>query len=369
MSTITAAVATAPGQDFTLEQVQLDSPRDDEVLVKIVGVGICHSDIAAREQHLPIPLPAVLGHEGAGIVEQVGSKVTHLEPGDHVVLSFLSCGECQSCSDHQPSYCLQGFVPQNFMCMRPDGSKTIHRGEEGLASNFFGQSSFATYALANTSNAIKVRKDAPLELLGPLGCGIQTGAGSIMKAMACAADSSLLITGGGAVGLAAVMGGVVQGCGTIIVVEPHPERRELALSIGATHVIDPLNTEILAEAVKEIQPLGVDYGFDTTARQDTISSIVQSMRPAGTLGLVGIPSAENPTISFDVITLVGMGLKVMGINEGNADPALFIPEMVDLFMENRFPFDKLSKTYAFENINEAINDHSAGHCVKAILVP
>ena len=368
MSTITAAVATAPGEDFSLERVDLDEPREDEVLVRIAGVGICHSDIAAREQHLPVTLPAVLGHEGAGIVEEVGSGVSHLSPGDHVVLSFLSCGECDTCNQGQPSYCLQGFLPQNFACMRSDGSKTIRRGGEAISSNFFGQSSFGTYALAKGTNAIKVRQDAPIELLGPLGCGIQTGAGSIMKALGCEAGSSLLITGGGAVGLAAVMAGVVQQCATIIVAEPHAARRELALSLGATHVIDPTGEEPLHEAVRAIVPAGVDYGFDTSARQAVIDGIVNSMHPAGTIGLVGIP-AGDPSVSFNVISLLALGLKVVGITEGNADPASFIPEMVELFMEGRFPFDRLCKTYGFEQINQAVEDHARGLCVKPVLVP
>jgi aryl-alcohol dehydrogenase len=368
MNTITAAIAFAPGQDFSLEQVELDDPRDDEVLVKIAGVGICHSDIAAREQHLPVTLPAVLGHEGAGIVEKVGSSVRHLVPGDHVVLSFLSCGGCSSCNTGQPSYCLQGFLPQNFACMRADGSKTIQRDGQGISSNFFGQSSFGTYALAHATNAIKVRADAPIELLGPLGCGIQTGAGSVMKALACEGGSSLLITGGGAVGLAAVMGAVVQQCKTIIVVEPHAARRELALSLGATHVIDPTDTIPVHEAVRALVPQGMDYGFDTSARQNVIEEIVKSLRPAATLGLVGIP-ADEPRVSFDVITLLALGLKVIGITEGNADPATFIPEMVDLYMEGRFPFDRLCKTYSLDQINKAVTEHGAGNCVKPVLIP
>ena len=185
MNNITAAVARGPGQDFSVEQIQLDEPRADEVLVKIAGVGICHSDLAAKEQHLPFPLPAVLGHEGAGIVEKVGSEVSGLQPGDHVVLSFVSCGHCKTCENDMPSYCQQGFVPQNFAGVRADGSKTHHCGDEAISGNFFGQSSFGTYALTSASNTIKVRDDAPIEMLGPLGCGIQTGAGSIIKAMAC----------------------------------------------------------------------------------------------------------------------------------------------------------------------------------------
>ncbi|MCB1667480.1 MAG: NAD(P)-dependent alcohol dehydrogenase [Porticoccaceae bacterium] len=369
MNNIKAAIARGPGQEFSVEEVQLDDPRENEVLVKISGVGICHSDLAAKEQHLPFPMPAVLGHEGSGIVEKVGSGVTHVAPGDHVVLSFVSCGHCGACNNDLPSYCQEGFVPQNLAGMREDGSKAYHQNGEDLASHFFGQSSFGTYALASASNTVKVRNDAPIEMLGPLGCGIQTGAGSIIKAMACEPGSSLVVAGGGGVGLSAVMGGVVQQCSTIIVVEPQEARRELALSLGATHVIDPLNTENLTEAIRAIKPEGVNYGFDTSARQDVIEGITLSLAPAGTLGLVGIPGPDQPNVSFNVMYMLSMGITVMGITEGNANPSKFIPEMVDMFMEGRFPFDKLCKTYTLDQINEAVVDSHTGKCVKAVLIP
>lgn len=366
MKSITAAVARNAGEEFTIEPLTLDDPRPDEVLVKIVGVGICHSDLAAKDQHLPVALPAVLGHEGAGIIEKVGSAVTDLTPGDHVVLSFSSCGHCGSCENDHPSYCDQ-FFPLNFMCTREDGSTALKSAETPISSHFFGQSSFATYAVAKRSNAIKVRKDAPLKLLGPLGCGVITGAGSIMKAMACEAGSRVVIAGGGAVGLSAVLGAVVQQCSTIIVVEPHASRRELALSLGATHVIDPFQTENLAEALRAIVPEGLNYAFDTTSLQAVMDGIVPTMSQGGTIGLVGVPHPDAPRLSFDVITLLTFGVKVMGITEGDVNPVTFIPELIDLHMENRFTFDKLCKTYAFEDINTAVEDQAKGECVKAVL--
>ncbi|MGD9662929.1 MAG: NAD(P)-dependent alcohol dehydrogenase [Porticoccaceae bacterium] len=368
MNTIKAAVVRNPGQDFAIEQLTIDDPKADEVLVKIVGVGVCHSDIAARDQDLPVALPVVLGHEGSGIVEKVGSNVTGLQPGDHVVLSFHACGTCHSCAEHHPSYC-NNFMPLNFLCGRLDGTKALHKDGEDIGSHFFGQSSFGTYAIANKINTIKVRNDAPLELLGPLGCGIQTGAGSIIKAFAAEKGSTLLVAGGGTVGLAAVMGGVVQGCSKIIVVEPHASRRDLALSLGATHAIDPMATEDLTAAILTIAPEGLNYAFDTTALQVVIDGIVPAMAQLGTLGLVGIPKADKPSLSFNVIAMLSKGIKVMGITEGDADPAQFIPEMVDLHMDGRFPFDKLCKTFAFDDINAAVTEQLKGGCIKPVLLP
>src|SRR5215469_11917966 len=180
--TMTAAVASQPGADFSLETVELDAPRDDEILVRIAGVGICHTDLSARD-HRMLLLPAVLGHEGSGVVERVGSDVTKVAPGDSVALTFRSCGECRNCRVGEPSYCLN-FMMLNFGGGRPDGSKAITRGGgEALSSNFFGQSSFATYALAYESNVVKLPPDLPVALMGPLGCGIQTGAGGILRSL------------------------------------------------------------------------------------------------------------------------------------------------------------------------------------------
>jgi len=365
---ITAAVAHAPGKSFTIERLDLESPRDDEVLVRIVGAGLCHTDLAARDQQIPVAMPIVLGHEGAGVVERVGGAVRGLAPGDHVVLSFASCGGCDNCSDHLPGYCTS-FLPLNFGGARADGSVALSNGGSRVASHFFGQSSFATHAVVNARNAIKVRREAPLELLGPLGCGVQTGAGSIMQALACTAGSSLLVLGGGSVGLSAVLGGVVQGCANIIALEPQAARRALALELGATHALDPAAGD-LAAAVRAICPAGVHYVLDTTGRNDVIAAAVGALAHRGTLGLLAVPaSAEDATLKLDVISLLMLGLRVKGITEGDVDPAQFIPRMVDLHLEGRFPFDRLVAKYPLADINRAIEDQHAGRCVKPVLCP
>jgi aryl-alcohol dehydrogenase len=365
---VTAAVVRKPGRPFSIERLELDDPRADEVLIRIVGTGICHTDIAVRDQHLPAPMPVVLGHEGSGIVEKVGSKVSGLRPGDHVVLSYDSCGRCPSCEKGLPGYC-PDFFSMNFRCTRSDDSVALHSKHEDIFSHFFGQSSFASFAITHQRNTIKVRNDAPLELLGPLGCGVQTGAGSVMRALRCEAGSSLVIAGGGSVGLSAVLGAVVQGCHPIIVVEPHEKRRELALSLGATHVIDPVAEKELTSALNRIAPTGLDYALDTSSLQSVISSLLAALTFQGSLLLVGVPRPENAMLSLDVFTLLSKGITVKGITEGDADPREFIPVMIDLFMDNQFPFDKLCKIYPLEEINIAIEDQHNGLCVKPILRP
>jgi aryl-alcohol dehydrogenase len=323
------AIARERGTTFTIEDGTLDQPRGDEVLVRIKGVGICRSDVAAAEQQLPFPLPAVLGHEGAGIVEAIGPDVTKLAVGDRVVLTFMSCGQCRSCARDEPAYCVE-FRSQNLAGTRADGTTAVHVHGSPVSSFFFGQSSFGDCALAHERNAVKVPDGIPLELLGPLGCGIQTGAGAIMRSLAARGGSSLLVLGAGTVGLAAVMGAVVQGCNTIIVSEPHASRRALALELGATHALDP-TAEDLVTVVQAAAPGGVDYAFDTSARATVLEAALACLANGGTLGLVGVPADPATTLSTNVMRFIGRGLTIRGIVEGDSNPETFIPELIELF--------------------------------------
>jgi aryl-alcohol dehydrogenase len=366
---ITAAVARNPHsaqQRFCVEVLELESPREDEVLVRIVGTGVCHSDILVVDQVLPVPLPAVLGHEGSGIVEAVGAKVTKVKPGDHVVLTFNFCGTCERCVNGEPAYCLN-FQALNFAGMRPDGSRAICSCGKGISSNFFGQSSFASHALANERNVVKVSQDAPLELLGPLGCGVQTGAGAVMRALAAEAGSTIAIFGAGPVGLSAVMGAVVQGCSTIILVEPIPSRRALALELGATHVIDPTAGNA-AEQIRAILPSGVKYAVDTSGVVPAIAAASQSLAVRGKLAIVGVPSNPEAMLPVNIIGMLVQGMSVISVVEGDSVPDDFIPELVRLHAAGRFPLEKIMKTYPFGEINQAVADQIAGACVKAVVV-
>lgn len=363
---ITAAVARSANADFTIETITLDDPRDDEVLVRVVGVGICHTDLIARDQHIPVPLPAVLGHEASGIVERVGAQVRKVKAGDHVVLSFLSCGHCERCEDHEPSYCHQ-FVPLNFPGVRSDGSTGMRIGAEAVSGRFFGQSSFASHALAHERNVVKVESGVALELLGPLGCGFQTGAGAIMRSLACRAGSSLAIFGCGAVGVAALMGAVVQGCKTIIVVEPQAGRRQLALELGATHVIDPMAGDTAA-AIRAIVPSGVHYAFDSTGIKAVVESAIASLALHGTCGFVAAATPDT-TISLNLTAAVLGGYTLKGILEGDSDPDTLIPQLIALYRDGRFPLDKVVKTFALAQINEAVAAQHHGDCIKAVLLP
>ncbi len=362
---IMAAVVKQPSGQFLIEELELENPRPNEVLVRIVGVGVCHTDLSCRDQMYPVPLPAVLGHEGAGIVEAVGEAVTKVQTGDHVVLSYRACGECRNCQRDDPSHCLKIFEC-NFSGTRDDGSTALSKDGGCVHSNFFGQSSFATYALATEANTIKVSTDAPLELLGPLGCGIQTGAGAVMNSLAPDAGSSIVIFGCGSVGLSAVMAARVVGCETIIAVDLNEGRLELATSLGATHALVPSEGDVV-EKVHEMTGGGADYSLECTAIPAVFRQAVDCLCVTGVCGLVGA-APMGTEVSLDMNSIM-FGRTVKGIIEGDSIPDQFIPKLVDLFLAGEFPIDKLISFYPLEKIEEAVQDSEQGKVVKAVLVP
>ncbi|WP_240957117.1 NAD(P)-dependent alcohol dehydrogenase [Pseudopontixanthobacter vadosimaris] len=364
-TSISAAIASPEGGPFIIDQVELDAPRDDEILVEIKAVGLCHTDVVAQAGAFDFGLPVVLGHEGAGIVRRVGANITRVVPGDRVALSFRSCGACSKCDDAHPAYC-HTMPALNYGGMRTDGSRTIHKGPDDIAGNFFGQSSFASHALTYERNIVKIPDDVPFEIAAPLGCGVQTGAGSILNAMDCEAGSALLVTGGGTVGLSAVMGAKLRTCATIIVVEPIAARRDMAVELGATHTIDPMAQDNLAAAIREISTVGVDYALDTTGRADVLEAIMQGLAPQGTLGLVGI-AAPGSKLPGEVNQVISLGHKVMGIIEGDSEPSAFIPELMEHFLAGDLPVDRLLSRYRLDQINEAVADQHSGKCIKPIL--
>jgi aryl-alcohol dehydrogenase len=365
---ITVAVARAAHQPFSIERASLEEPRADEVLVQILGVGFCHTDLIARDQFIPIPLPAVLGHEGAGVVIGVGREVRKVCPGDRVVLSFSSCGVCKSCGEQLPSYCRQ-FPLLNYAGGRPDGSSGIRIDGKPVSAHFFGQSSFASHVLTRERNLVKVEvAAAPIELLGPLGCGLQTGAGGVMRSLACAAGSSIAIFGGGPVGLAAVMGAVIRGCATIILVEPVAVRRAMALSLGATHAIDPVGNDV-GKAIRELLPDGVEFAFETSGRENVVETALGSLCSRGLLGLVGVPPRPESALSINLATLITYGHRIHGIIEGDSDLDTFIPELIAHHAAGRFPFERLIRKFPLDAINEAVASQTSGECIKAVLVP
>jgi len=362
---IKAAVVFEKSGNFSIEQLEISDPNDDEVLVRIVGTGICHTDLGARDQHLPIPLPSVFGHEGSGVVEKVGARVTKVKPGDHVVLTWDCCGACTSCKSGRDSYCLNFFL-HNFNGARPDGTTTLRKGDQVIHGSFFCQSSFADFALANERNVVKVREDVPLEILGPLGCGVQTGAGAVMNTLQPRPGASIAIFGVGTVGMSAVLGALVCGCTTIIAVDINPDRLETAQELGATHTVNAGEVDPV-EAILDITAGGAEFTLECVGNPKVLRQAVDALPRCGVCGLLGVvPPGTEVGLDMDAIM---NGRTVRGIIEGDSIPDLFIPKLIELYSQGRLPFDRLITFYPFDEINNAVEDMEKGRVIKPVLRP
>jgi len=350
---IQAAVLRKTGMPLKIESLVMEGPEDDEVLVRIVASGICHTDISFCDDWDENDTPVVLGHEGAGVVEQVGQAVKNIRPRDHVVLSYQSCGRCGPCRNGRPAHC-KHLNEANFGFMRLNGGNALE--SNGVRGHFFGQSSFATHVLATERNIVIVPKELSLEVLSPLGCGMQTGAGTIINSLKVAKGKSLAIFGTGAVGIAAVMAARIVGAGPIIGVDIVPMRLRLAMELGCTHVINNKIKNLAAEVVR-ITGSGVDYVVETTGEPEMHKLAIDVLNPEGIAALLTGETGKN---------LPG-GRKTLGIIQGDAVPQIFIPKLIEFYQTGKFPFDRLQKYYAFKDINRAIADAKSGKTIKPVL--
>jgi len=360
---VTAAVMEEKSGKFNIDTLDLDAPQSNEVLVKITATGICHTDLHARDGYFAMPFPAVYGHEGAGVVLAVGGAVEHLAVGDHVVISFPWCGECEHCREDRRSYCQRGRELKSGG-VRMDGSVTMRRNGAPVYGSFFQQSSFASHALAPARNAVKVRRDAPLEFLGPLGCGLQTGAGAVINVMKPEAEKSFAVFGTGSVGLAGLMAAKLAGCDPIIAVDIRANRLELARSLGATHTIDNAREDAVTK-IRKITGGGAHFTLETSALSKVFRQAVDCLLTRGTCVLVGC-ARRGTEVSFEMSTLQA-GRTVRGVIQGDSRPDQFIPYLVDLFVDGKFPTDRLVTFYDFTAINQAAMDAVNGTTIKPVL--
>ena len=360
---IRAAISASARAPFEIADVELDEPRDDEVLVALRAVGICHSDLTMKAVWPEAISPIVLGHEGAGVVAAVGADVTGVRPGDHVVLSYRSCGSCAQCATGHPPYC-RAFRTLNGSGSRPDGSPTMRRNGSRVYGSYFGQSSFASHALAYESNVVAVGDEIDLGVAAPLACGVQTGAGTVLNVLAPAPEASLVVFGAGGVGLSALMAASATGVGTIVAVDPVASRRRLAAELGATAAIDPAVDDVVA-ATRRLTGAGATHAIDTTAKGAVINQAIDALAPLGTLALVGM---HVPDFALDVSSLMSGGKTVRGVIEGDAVPQELIPRLVALHAEGRLPIEKLIRRYDFEDIDAAFADAASGKAVKPVLM-
>ena len=318
---VKAAVTLGYQQPFVIKDVEVAPPGKDEILVKIVATGVCHTDAVMRDNPGVVPMPAILGHEGAGIVASVGEAVSGIRVGDHVVLSYAAC-------------------------------------------QFFGQSSFSQYVVTRASNAVVVDPEVDLTLLGPLGCGIQTGSGTVLNRLKPVVGESLVVFGCGAVGLSAIMAAKLTGCSQIIAVDIHASRLALARELGATHQINGKEQDAVA-VIKQITGKGAHYAVETTGVSAIVLQAVHAVKPLGTVAIVGFTGDITLNVQND---LMAEGKSLVGVIEGDAVPALFIPLLVQLYKQGKFPIDKLIARYPLADINQAFADSASGKVIKPVVV-
>lgn len=364
MITTRAAIARAPGLLLDLSEITLDDPRDDEVLVRMVACGVCHTDASALSGRLPVDMPIVLGHEGAGIVERVGSRVTLVEPGDHVLFTPDFCGKCRQCRIGATPYCEQSSVLV-FGGTRLDGSTKAAEGSTPVRAGFFGQSSFSEYSLVTERNILTVPRSLSLTSLAALTCGFNAGAGAILNSLQPGPEHSVGVFGIGTVGLAAIIAARLRGVRTILAVDRHPARLQLAQELGATDVIRPQEDRSLAEQIHEIAPQGIDRTLDTTGVAAVLRTAVEVLATRGRCGFVagtgGVP------LDLDVNTMLTKGTQLRAIMGGDGTGLVFLQLLVDLYAEGKIPIEKLIKLYPFTDINLALEDMRTGATVKPVL--
>lgn len=360
----TRAAVLRGGQDpFTIEDLTVEEPRAGEVAVRMVAAGMCHTDVLARE--LPPEFfmgPQVYGHEGAGVVEAVGDGVTHVAIGDHVVLSFNNCGDCPACRQGRLPYCFN-FQMANIAGMRADGSSAFTDADgERVGSHYFGQSSFASHTIAAANSVVKVDSALDLAKLGPLGCGVQTGAGAVFNTLGVEAGSSLVVAGAGALGLSAIMAAKVAEAGTIIAIDRHQSRLDLATKYGATHVLNG-DPAVMTAAIVEATGGGADYAFDATGAPPVVRAVVNGLNNTGTCALAGVSLGE---LVIDYPTMIS-GRTITGVMEGDSTPAEFIPYLAQLNADGKFPFDELIVEFPLDQVNEAEAASADGSVIKPVL--
>jgi aryl-alcohol dehydrogenase len=361
-----AAVCRSGSDPFCLEELTIDEPRDDEVLVRFTATGLCRTDLEVAGGFMPTPFPVVAGHEGAGIVEAVGSAVRGLYPGDRVVASYSFCGTCRNCLSGQPAYCPDHFR-LNFGAERGDGSVGLSDGVgDPVRDHFFGQSSLADYGLCRPSSLITVSDtDLPDHALAPLGCGVITGAGAVWNTLVVTPGSTIAVFGAGAVGLSAVMAAAAAGAAQIIVTDTHPSRLDLAARLGATEVFEA--TAAAAGIVNELTGgRGVDFSVESSGSPEVMAEAVAALAPLGRAAILGVaPNGANLRINAFALL---EGRTVTGSIVGHQAPAVLIPRVLALHAKGSFPLEAMIATYALEDIAMAVDDVRSGTAVKPVLL-
>jgi aryl-alcohol dehydrogenase len=359
-----AAVARERNAPFSIETLEVSDPVADEVLVRIVACGLCHTDLIVRDGYREVSLPAVLGHEGAGVVEAVGPLATKVKPGDSVILSFPSCGRCVECLEGRPANCPH-LDELYHRCQRDDGTSPFSKEGERISGLFAGQSSFASHTIAPERNVIPVPVETDLKIAAPLGCGVITGAGAVLNALQVPPGSTIAVFGLGAVGMSAVMAARLCGCAEIIGVDLSPARLDVALEVGATAVVNASEADPLA-AIEEQASGGVDYSVEASGHPPVLLQAIHCLAGGGSCVFVG-NHPEGSTIDLEIGALE-FNQSVRGCVLGNCVPETFIPMLLDLQAQGHFPIERLVELYPLAELNRAVDDALAGTVIKPVIV-
>ncbi|OQV08358.1 hypothetical protein CLAIMM_12646 [Cladophialophora immunda] len=366
MGSTVALVVSEQHGPFEVKEVQLNDMRPDEIVVRMIATGVCHTDVATSIGNRGPALPAILGHEGSGVVEQVGSEVKHVAVGDHVLLSFNYCGNCTPCRRGNPAYCRNG----PHLCFggsRLDGSKPFSLNGTDINSSYFGQSSFAARSIVSGVCAVKVPSTVPLDILCCLGCGIQTGAGTVLNLLKPAVGSSVAVFGVGSVGLAAIMAAARFTPATkVIAIDIVDSRLQLATELGATHTINSKGKDVV-EMIKDVtNGEGVDCALDATGNVAVIESMIAAAANNGTVVTVG-GAPRGKFVNIEAARWIGRNVSYVGSCQGSSLPQMFLPVLVDFWSQGRFPIDRLITKYPYTEVNQAIADMHHGKCIKPVL--
>ncbi|PNS14604.1 hypothetical protein CAC42_2661 [Sphaceloma murrayae] len=367
MSSRTAAlVVQEAGAPFTLQTIDVHPLRPDEALVEIHASGVCHTDLSCASGLLPAKTPAVFGHEGAGIVLEVGADVEGVAKDDKVLMSYSYCSDCEQCKSGHVPYC-EKILPLNFGGERADGSSALSATDGGkLYGHFFGQSCFAQLAVVHKSSLVKVPQDVPLSLFAPLGCGVQTGAGAILNSLNVQPGSTVAVFGVGSVGLSAIMASKMRGAREIIAVDIQDSRLEIAKSLGATATINSKDVNVVDAIRKLCPPNGVQFALDCSGVPQVVETMVNSLGARGRACSVGAP-APDKTASINIFQHLVLGREYVGCHQGASDPRKMALYLIEQQRQGRFPLEKLIKTYDYRDFQQALDDTKSGRTIKAVL--
>lgn len=363
-----AVVFTSPSEPVEFTDIELDAPKEGEVRVKIAAAGVCHSDLHVKRGEWEVPAPLVMGHEGSGIVTELGEGVTTLAVGDHVVLSWVPpCGECRYCRAGHEARCQKVAMVVSPNGVLYDGTSRISRGGKRI-HHYLGVSSYSEEVIVPASGAIKVRDDAPLDVIAVVGCAVATGVGAVMNTAAVPPGATVAVIGCGGVGLNVIQGAKLAGAERIIAIDVVAEKTEMALQFGATDRLN-VDNESAVQQLRELLPDGVDFAFDAIGRTSTTEQAIQMLGLGGAAVIVGLPPTGSKA-SFEPLVLAEADQRILGSNYGSVRPSIDIPALVDRYMDGQLKLDPLiSGRRPLSEAAEALEDLEAGQVLRTLLIP